>query len=108
MEKLFTRKDLAERWQVSEATIDNWKREGILTPCEGIPSTRFSAEHIALLEGVKLEKFSPIERKRLEKELQSVKEERDFLKKIINNAFMEISKGVFKEINGMKMDLDKE
>lgn len=71
MDKLLTKKDLAERWQVTETSIDNWRREGTLTACKGMPVIRFSPQHIAELEGAKLEKFSPLQRKKLEKELEN-------------------------------------
>lgn len=70
MDKLLTKKELAERWQVTEASIDNWRREKIITACKGVPSVRFSLQHITELEGVKVEKFSPLERKKLERELE--------------------------------------
>lgn len=69
MDKLLTKKELAERWQVTETSIDNWRREKIITACKGVPSVRFSLQHITELEGVKVEKFSPLERRRLEREL---------------------------------------
>lgn len=71
MDRLLTKKDLAERWQVTETSIDNWRRDGILTTCKGVPSVRFSPQHIEELEGIKLDKFSPLERKKLEKELEN-------------------------------------
>jgi len=70
MDKLLTKKDLAERWQVTETSIDNWRRDGIITTCKGVPAVRFSPQHIAELEGAKIEKFSPLERKKIERELE--------------------------------------
>ena len=58
--ELLTTSQLAERWQVSNETIRNWKNEGVLQPAKGIPAIRFSMQHILELEGVKLEKFSPL------------------------------------------------
>ncbi|WP_313413210.1 histidine kinase [Sedimentibacter sp.] len=84
MAQLLTRKDLAERWQVNEATIDNWRKEGVLTPCKGIPAPRFSEQHIAELEGIKLERFSPLERRRLEREIEELQVENTKLKGIIS------------------------
>ncbi|MBU5312300.1 hypothetical protein KQI38_09690 [Tissierella carlieri] len=74
MDKLLTKKDLAERWQVTTATIDRWMSDKIITPVKGIPSVRFSMQHILELEGVKLDRFSPLERKRLEKEKMKLEE----------------------------------
>lgn len=92
MNKLLTKKELAERWQVSEKTIDNWRESGILTPCTGIPAIRFSLQHIVELEGTKLERFSPIEKKRLEIENEKLKQENEQLKGIIANVLSETSK----------------
>ncbi|AVP66185.1 histidine kinase [Clostridium botulinum] len=92
MDKLLTKKELAERWQVAEKTIDNWRESGILTPCTGIPAIRFSLQHIAELEGTKLERFSPIEKKRLEIENEKLKQENEQLKRIISNVLSETSK----------------
>lgn len=74
MDKLLTKKDLAERWQVTTATIDRWMSDKIITPVKGIPSIRFNPYHILELEGVKIDKLSPLERKRLEKEIQELKD----------------------------------
>ncbi len=60
MDKLLTQKDLAEKWQVDVSTITKYINEGVITPCKGISAIRFSHQHIAELEGVRLERFSPI------------------------------------------------
>jgi len=73
LEQLLTKKDLAKRWQVSLPTIDNYISDGIITPISNIPSIRFNPRYIAELEGVKLEKHSPLEWKRLERELEQWK-----------------------------------
>lgn len=73
MDKLLTKKDLAEHWQVTVKAIDNWRKDGIITPCNGVPVIRFSPQYIAELDGVKLERFSPLERRRLERELEEWK-----------------------------------
>jgi DNA-binding XRE family transcriptional regulator len=70
MDKLLTQKDLAARWQVTEKAISNWRAEGTLTTCKGVPVIRFSEQYIAELEGLKIEKFSPLERRRIERELE--------------------------------------
>lgn len=72
-DKLFTKKDLAERWQLSTHAIDNYIKDGIITPIQKIHSIRFSPQHIAEIEGIKLERFSPLERRRLERELEEWK-----------------------------------
>lgn len=81
MDKLLTKKDLAERWDVTTTTIDRWVNDGIISPIKGIPSIRFNLEHVLRLEGTEISKLSPLERKRLLKEIEQLKEEKEELKK---------------------------
>lgn len=94
MDKLLTKKDLAERWQVTEQSIDNWRKEGLISNCKGVPAVRFSPQHIAELEGVKLEKFSPLEKRRLERENEELKIQNERLKEIISKVLMNVSEAV--------------
>ncbi|MBU3176058.1 histidine kinase [Clostridium estertheticum] len=73
MDILLTKKDLATKWQVSEKAIDDYRNKGIITSVKGLPSVRFTSQHIAEIEGTKLERFSPIERKRLERENEELR-----------------------------------
>jgi len=82
--QLLTKKDLATRWQVNEKTIDAWRKEGVVTPCKGIPAIRFSEQHIAELEGIKLERFSPLERRKMENEIEKLKIENEKLKGVLS------------------------
>jgi len=92
MEKLLTQQDLADRWQVTKKTIENYRLEGILKPCKGIPTIRFTEQHILELEGVKLEKISPLMYKKLERELEEVKSQNERLKEVLGNVLTETSK----------------
>lgn len=87
--KLLTKKDLAKRWQLDERTIDKYRTEGILTPCKGVLAVRFSPQYITELEGVKLEKFSPIERRRLEIKIEELEQENRLLKQVWLRIFSE-------------------
>lgn len=89
--KLLTQQDLADRWQVTTTTIKNWRLQGIIQPVKGIPTIRFAEEYIAELEGVKLEKVSPLQVRRLERELEETKKENEKLKGIIGNILAETS-----------------
>lgn len=91
MDRLLTQQDLADRWQVTVNTIRDWRLQGIITPVKGIPAIRFTEQHIAELEGVKLEKVSPLQVKRLERELERTKKENERLKGIIANVIAETS-----------------
>ena len=95
MDKLLTKKQLAERWQVTEKAIDNWRKEGILTPCKGIPAIRFSLQHIAELEGTKLEKFSPLERRKLERELDEWKARAEKAESVLARANVIIAEAIY-------------
>lgn len=91
-EKLFTVKDLAERWQKDEGTIRRYVREGILTPCKGVPGMMFSPAYIAKLEGIELERFSPVEKKKIERERDAWKFKYDELSSVLANILGEASK----------------
>ena len=91
MDRLLTQQDLADRWQVTVNTIRDWRLQGIITPVKGIPAIRFTEQHIAELEGIKLEKVSPLQVKRLERELEQTKKENERLKGIIANVIAETS-----------------
>ena len=91
MEKLLSQKDLAERWQVSEESIRNWRNEGIIQAAKGVPVIRFTMQHILELEGVKLEKFSPLLKRKMEREIEELTAENQKLKKIISNVLAETS-----------------
>jgi len=73
MDKLLTKKDLAQRWQVSEQAIDDYRIKGIISAVKGLPSVRFNPQHIAEIEGTKLERFSPIEKKKLQRENEQLR-----------------------------------
>ena len=54
MDMLLTRADLAAKWQVSEQAIDDYRTKGIITTVKGLPSIRFTLQHIQEIEGTKL------------------------------------------------------
>lgn len=103
-EKLLSKKDLAKKWGVTTATIDRWIQDKVITPAKGIPSIRFTPQHIAELEGVKIDRFSPLERKRLEREKEELQrkidslekenlELKDYVKSIVGNGVRFINVG---------------
>lgn len=91
MDKLLSQKDLAERWQVTEESIRKWRSEGIIHQAKGLPVIRFTMQHILELEGVQLEKFSPLLKRKLEREIEELQEENQKLKRIIGNMLAEAS-----------------
>lgn len=96
-DRLLTQQDLADRWQVDYSSITNWRKEGILTPCKGLPVIRFSLQYILELEGVKLEKVSPLMYRRLERELEETKQENEKLKGILAKITAEASQIYIRE-----------
>ena len=84
--KLFTQQELAKRWGVTVRAIENWRKDGTITPAKGLPVIRFTEQHILNLEGVKLERLSPLERKRLEKEVDDLKLQNVKMKEIISKV----------------------
>ena len=91
-DKLFTQQDIAKRWQVSVRAIENWRKDGTIQPSKGIPVIRFTEQHILELEGVKLDRMSPLERKKLELKIETLQLENQKLKEIISNILFEASK----------------
>ena len=97
MDKLLTQKDLAERWQVSVRAVEQWRKEGVLQPAEGVPAIRFHPDYIARLEGVELTPVSPLKLKKLERELDRAKGENAELRAILARVLAEASKVIGKE-----------
>lgn len=91
MTQLLTKKDLAQRWQLTTQAIDNYIKEGIITPIKGIPSIRFNLKYIEQVEGCIPEKTTMRER-RLERENESLREENEKLKGILANVLAETAK----------------
>lgn len=93
-DQLLTKQDLADRWQVHIKTIEEYIRQGVIKPIPKIPSVRFNQQQVLELEGVKIEPFSPLMKKKLENELQEIKAERDLLKGIVDQIMVDVSKGM--------------
>lgn len=91
MEQLLTQKDLAERWQMSIKSIEEYRKSGIIPVVEGIPAIRFNPKVIMELEGTKLDRFSPLERRRMEREIEQLKQENEQLKSVLAKALAELA-----------------
>ncbi|MDD2494690.1 MAG: histidine kinase [Tissierellia bacterium] len=91
-EQLLTKNDLAKRWQVSERTIDNYIKDGTVQTVKTISAVRFAEHHIRELEGIKLDRMSPLERRKLELQIEKLQTENKKLKEVINNILVETSK----------------
>lgn len=84
VEKLLTKKDVAELLNVSLPTIDRYISDKILTPVKGIPAVRFTPSHIEEIEGVEPERFSPLERRKLEREIEEWKTRAQRAESVLN------------------------
>ncbi|MBB6622258.1 histidine kinase [Clostridium gasigenes] len=92
MKTVLTQKELADRWGVTVKALTDWRNAKVIQSIGGIPAIRFSKEYIENLEGITIEKFSPLERKRMELELEKLKSQNDELKRILGNVLAESSK----------------
>lgn len=81
IDKMWTKQDLADRWDVTTVTIDRWVKDKIISPIRGIPSIRFNPAHILELEGTEISKLSPLERRRLLREIKDLETKNNELKK---------------------------
>lgn len=90
--KLLSVKNLADRWGKDESSIRRYIKEGILTPCKGVPGMMFHPTYIEKLEGVTLDRFSPLEKRKLQKDLEELKKQNDEFKRILSNILSESSK----------------
>lgn len=90
MEKaLISRKSLAERWDYdSTRAIVDMEQEGIITRIPEVSSPRYSMEEILRIEnlGKEINPLSPMERKRLEKKIESLEKELNSCKEKINRV----------------------
>lgn len=87
-----TKKDVAELLQISLRTLDEYVRKGVINPVAKLDCIRFNPQHIAEIGETKVEKFSPIERKKLEKERDEWQLKYESLKGCINNILPELLK----------------
>lgn len=92
MRTVLTQKELAERWGITVKAITDYRNAGVLQTIKGVPVLRFSLEYIQELEGTTLERFSPLERKKMELKLDELKSENERLKLILRNILAESSK----------------
>lgn len=90
MDKLLTKRDVAEFLQVTPQTVDEYIKKGVITPVRKLDCIRFNPQHIADIGETKLERFSPVERKRLEQERDDWKFRYESLKGSLNNVLPEL------------------
>lgn len=68
---LFSRKDLMKRWGVSYQSIINYENNGILTRNPNFENPMYYLEEVLKIESLnEIDPLSPLERRRLEKEIE--------------------------------------
>lgn len=72
--RLIGRESLAKRWDMKVSTVIKYENEGIITRVPGIPSPKYNIEEIMKVEGSEINPLSPLERRRLEREVDYWKE----------------------------------
>lgn len=83
MTTLLTQKDIADRWQISIQSVEVCRREGVINSVKGVPGIRFRLSEIESLEGIALTRFSPIERKKFEREAEELKKRLQMAEELI-------------------------
>ena len=71
-QSLFAIEEVCERWNISRSTLDRWRREKKIIPVSENP-IRFNYGDVLKVEGV--DKMSAYERRKLEREIEELKEE---------------------------------
>lgn len=93
MKTVLTKTELAERWNVDSRTIDKWENENVIQRVKGIPAPRYSVEEIEKIEGLTNKNtFSPLERRKLEREMEKIKSENERLREVLSKILSESAK----------------
>lgn len=84
MEKtLISRSELAERWGLGTKTIEKYEQEGVITRVPKISTPRYTIAEIEKIEGIKENPLSPLERKKLEREIAKLSKVIDAQRKLL-------------------------
>ncbi len=83
MEVLLSVNDLAKKWQKDERTIRKYIAYGTITACKGVTGVMFHPKYITELEGIEFEKFTQLERKKIQNENNALKKENEELKSLL-------------------------
>jgi predicted site-specific integrase-resolvase len=94
VDRLLTKKDVAQFLQITPQTVDEYVKRGVITPVKKLDCIRFNSQHIEEIAETKIERFSPIERKRIEKERDEWKTKYEELKGCINNILPDLMKTI--------------
>ena len=87
---LIGRESLAKRWDVKIPTITKYENEGVITRVPGIPSPRYHMSEILRIEGTDCNPLSPLERRRLEREIEIWKNKYSKINEVIQKTLPEL------------------
>lgn len=90
--QLISLKKLAYRWDRDEGTIRRYIKDGVISPCIGVPGIMFHPKVVERLEGINIDPMSPIERRNLINQIELLKKQNESLKKVLGNILSESSK----------------
>lgn len=85
--QLLTQEDVAQIFNVDKKTVENWRKEGKLQPCAGIPVIRFDPDYIRTLLDIKKDRMSPIERMKLQNRIEELEYEKSKLISMLSGMF---------------------
>lgn len=95
---LLSRTEAAEILGYSTSTLDRRVREGKISPVKGHKTPRFNLYDVQKLAGTDMDKLSPFERRRLEREkseleqrITELEEENRIIKSKITNSVADLS-----------------
>lgn len=80
---VLTKAELAKRWKCSESAINTMQADGLLSPSRKLPGWRISFSQVLKLEETDIETLGPIERRRLQIEIENKDKEIVKLKEAI-------------------------
>lgn len=90
--QLISLKKLAYRWDKDEGTIRRYVKDGVISPCVGVPGIMFHPKVVEKLEGINIEPMSPIERRNLINQIELLEKQNESLRKVLGNILSESSK----------------
>ncbi len=80
MDKVLTKKDIADIFQVSLQTVDEWEEKGAIKRLPKLPGhPRYSAKQIAVLADMDMDAFNPFLLKKAERENRELREKNAML-----------------------------
>lgn len=96
-QQLLSKKETAKELGISISTLDRRVKEGLLTPVKGHKTPKFNVYDVMKVAGTEVDRLSPFERRRLEREkseleqrIVELEEENRSIKRQLTNVVAEI------------------